>query len=92
MKDLWVVYGLVCKKGSDYITYIGITNNFSKRFEAHKNGTGAKFTKAFKPVYGAVLEYNLTKSGAAKREHVYKKLSKNLKIHLINTGRGMEKI
>lgn len=92
MKDTWVVYGLICKKGNSFVTYIGITNDFKKRFAAHKNGTGAKFTKAFKPVYGSILEFNLTKSTAAKREYVYKKLPGKVKNHLINTGLSLEKV
>ena len=44
--------------------YCGYTNDIDKRYEKHKNGKGAKYTKANKPVKLAYLAEYQTKSEA----------------------------
>ena len=42
------VYLLLSLGGKKPITYVGYTNNLSKRLKSHNNGTGAKFTRGRK--------------------------------------------
>lgn len=56
--------------------YTGITNNLTKRFLAHQNGTGAKALRGKGPLK---LLYSIEvgdKSEAAKIEYRFKQLSK----------------
>ena len=45
MKKYWV-YILRCENDSLYTRY---TDDLLKRYQAHKNGTGSKYTRSFKP-------------------------------------------
>ena len=45
MKKYWV-YILRCENDS---FYTGYTDDLLKRYLAHKNGTGSKYTRSFKP-------------------------------------------
>lgn len=63
--------------------YCGYTDDVEKRFEAHKSGKGAKYTRANKPVkviYSACFE---TKSEAMKEEHRIKHLTRDEKLEFI---------
>lgn len=63
--------------------YCGYTDDVEKRFELHKSGLGAKYTRANKPVkvlYTACFD---TKSEAMKEEYRIKHLSKEEKINFI---------
>lgn len=42
----WYLYLLECRRG----TYIGITNNLAKRYQAHCDGKGARYTRANPPL------------------------------------------
>lgn len=64
--------------------YCGYTDDVEKRYRLHKEGKGAKFTKANKPfklVY--TKEFN-TKQEAQKEEYRIKKLTRKQKEELIN--------
>lgn len=63
--------------------YCGYTDDVEKRFELHKSGLGAKYTRANKPVkilYTACFD---TKSEAMKEEYRIKHLSKEEKLSFI---------
>lgn len=63
--------------------YCGYTDDVEKRFEAHKAGKGAKYTRANKPVkivYTACFD---TKSEAMKEELRFKKMTKKEKIEFL---------
>ncbi len=63
--------------------YCGVTNDLEKRLKAHREGTGAKFTRAFKVeslVYSKEYE---SRSEAQKEEYRIKQLSKKEKLELI---------
>lgn len=79
----WIVYILKCGDGS---FYTGITNNLTKRLDAHGAGTGAKYTKGRGPFAVVYEEVCLNRSDASKRELSVKKLSRPQKLDLINTG------
>jgi len=66
--------------------YCGYTDDVEKRFEAHKSGTGAKYTRANKPVkilYKACFD---TKSEAQKHECKIKKMSRKDKLEFIKVN------
>lgn len=51
MPNLYIVYILRCEGNK---LYTGYTNDLEARFEKHKAGQGAKFTRSFKPLEIAV--------------------------------------
>lgn len=81
MKKKYYTYIILTK---DNTLYCGYTDDLEKRFEAHKNGTGAKYTRAHKPVkilYTACFD---TKSEAMKEEYRIKHLKREEKLEFIN--------
>ncbi|MBR2068463.1 MAG: GIY-YIG nuclease family protein [Candidatus Gastranaerophilales bacterium] len=68
--------------------YCGITPDMKKRYKAHIEGKGAKYTKSHKPkgiMYVDILE---DKSSALKEEYKIKKtLSRLKKMELINKNK-----
>jgi putative endonuclease len=44
--NIWYVYLLECRRG----TYVGITNNLARRYRAHCEGKGARYTRANPPL------------------------------------------
>lgn len=73
------VYILRCGDGS---LYTGWTNRFEKRLAAHRNGTGAKYTRGRGPLTPFYLEYMPDKSSAIRREAAIKKLPREKKLLL----------
>jgi len=74
------VYILKC---ADDTLYTGWTTDIEARLDAHKSGTGAKYTRGRGPL---VLVYNesfKTKSEAMRREVEIKKLNRAEKLQLI---------
>ncbi len=63
--------------------YCGYTDDIEKRYKKHLDGTGAKYTKANKPVKIAYMATFNTKSEAMKEEYRIKKLSRADKEKLI---------
>ena len=59
-------------KGSKPITYVGYTNNLSKRIKLHNHGKGAKFTRgrSWRLIY---KEHFKSKKVAISREYFIKK-------------------
>jgi len=66
------VYVIGSKSKSKFITYVGYTNNLSKRIILHNTGKGAKFTRGRK---WKILYYETfsSKNAAMKREFAIKK-------------------
>lgn len=62
--------------------YCGYTDDVAKRFKAHLEGRGAKYTRANKPVKVVYQKEFATKSEAMKEEFRIKHLSHNEKIKL----------
>jgi putative endonuclease len=80
MKKKDCVYILECNDGT---LYTGWTNDIDKRFKAHNDGKGAKYTKGRRPLKLVYLEELETKSEALKRENKIKKMTKDKKRQLI---------
>jgi len=77
----YFVYILEC---NDTSLYTGITNDLKKRTLAHNTlKTGAKYTKARRPVTLIYHEEYTTKSEAMKREAEIKKFTREQKLKLI---------
>lgn len=74
------VYILKCK---DETLYTGWTNDLEKRFKAHKEGKGAKYTRGRGPLELVYFEEYEEKSSALKREYEIKKMKREDKLKLI---------
>ncbi|MGV3024916.1 GIY-YIG nuclease family protein [Clostridium thermobutyricum] len=74
------VYILKCK---DETLYTGWTNDLEKRFKAHKEGKGAKYTRGRGPLELVYFEEYEEKSSALKREYEIKKMKRADKLKLI---------
>lgn len=67
----------------DNTLYCGYTDDPKKRFEKHKEGTAAKYTRAHKPLKIVYLKEFETKSEAMKEEYRIKHLTRPQKVALI---------
>lgn len=76
----WLVYILRCRDGS---LYTGITNDLSRRLQAHAAGKASRYTRSRLPVRLAYQEPQATKSLALKREAAIKALSRAAKLRLV---------
>ena len=81
----WQVYILKCADGS---LYTGIAVDIEERIAAHKDGTGAKYTRSRLPVTLAYTEAAENRSTASRREAAIKKLSRTDKLLLIDSWSG----
>lgn len=70
----------------DNTLYCGYTDDPKSRFEKHKAGLAAKYTRAHKPVKMVYLKEFATKSEAMKEEYRIKKLSRPQKEILIKSA------
>lgn len=75
----WTLYILRCGDGS---LYTGITNDLSRRFDAHVAGTGAKYTRGRGPLEIIHQEIHPDRSSASKREYAVKAMSRREKLTL----------
>ncbi|MGC9310544.1 MAG: GIY-YIG nuclease family protein [Candidatus Aenigmatarchaeota archaeon] len=83
----WIVYLLGCR---DRTFYCGITNDLPKRLEAHRAGTGAKYTKSRRPftLLGEITVPD--KSTAAKVEYLIKQQPKFVKLRIFRECRNYD--
>lgn len=65
--------------------YCGYTDNVEKRFQAHLEGKGAKYTRSNKPVKIVFQQEFLSKHEALQAEYRIKKLTRNKKLNLIKS-------
>lgn len=79
------VYMLLCK--GDRI-YTGYATDVQKRFEAHKSGKGAKFTKAFPPEKILKVFELETKHDAMRLEFLIKRQPLEIKKECIKLPEG----
>lgn len=83
MQPLAFAYLLKCADGS---LYAGWTNNPDARLKAHNNGTGAKYTRARRPVTLVYLERCEDKCAAMRREAQLKRMTRQQKLSLITSS------
>ena len=83
MNKKYYVYILLTENNT---YYCGYTDDVEKRYQAHLEGKGAKYTRAKKAVAVRYFEKVSDKSSALKREIAIKKLSRPQKESLIKKG------
>lgn len=76
------VYIVECQ---DHTLYTGMARNVSQRIAQHNAGTGAKYTRARRPVILRYQEVVGSRSQALKREWAIKQLSRKQKLKLIQS-------
>ena len=86
MQNYYYVYLIVSKRKNKLFSYVGYSNNISKRIKLHNSGKGAKFTKGnyWELIYKKKYK---NKSTAMKQEYLLKKnykLRKLIKQKYIN--------
>ena len=81
----YFVYMLLCSDGS---YYTGYTSNVLSRFERHKKGHGARYTKMRQPKTIAYLQRFTTRRAAMRRERQMKALSHDQKLDLARRHRS----
>lgn len=79
MDKTWYVYLLRCGDGS---LYCGITDDVSRRLEAHTAGKGAKYTRGRGPLELVYTEACESHSDALKREIAIKRMKRTEKLAL----------
>lgn len=82
MENNWYLYILRCGDGT---LYTGITTDVERRLEAHRSGTGAKYTRGRGPLTVAYREICGSHSDALKRELAVKKLTREQKEALMQS-------
>ena len=78
----YYVYIIRCKDGS---YYTGHAKDVEKRFDMHKKGRGAKYTRMHEPEKLVYVEPFESRSEAMRRERKIKTLSHDKKQQLINS-------
>ena len=81
--ESYFVYLLLCDDGS---YYTGYTNNVALRFERHKKGYGARYTRIRRPKRVVYVEEFRTRGAAIRRELQIKSLSHREKHELVSIG------
>jgi putative endonuclease len=82
----WYVYLLRCADGT---LYTGITTDPRRRLRQHNSGrTGARYTRARRPVELVHLEAVASRSAAARREAAIRRLGHAAKAALARPGGG----
>ncbi len=77
MSSVWYLYLIECKGGT---LYAGISTDVTRRYAEHVAGTGARYTRAFKPLRLIGSKLCGSRSAALKAELALKKLPKGEKI------------
>jgi putative endonuclease len=73
----WCLYLLECKGGA---YYAGITNNLEARFSAHKEGRGARYTRANPPLRILATKPYADRSAASIAEAQLKRIPRDEKL------------
>lgn len=68
----WYLYLIECADGS---IYTGITVDVIARYEAHRNGSGARYTRSHPPARLLGVDTHLNRSTASKAEHKIKQMT-----------------
>ena len=80
----WFVYII---RSDDDSLYTGVTTDVERRFDEHSDGPrGARFFNGRKPVEIVYTEPGHSRSSALQREAVIKKMSRQEKVELLESG------
>ena len=77
---MWFVYIIKCV---DKSLYTGVTNDLKRRFDAHKKGKGAKYTRSHKPQKIVFFEKHAKKIVALRREREIKDWTREEKVNFL---------
>jgi len=77
---MWFVYIIKCVDGS---LYTGSTNDLEKRFKAHKEGKGGRYTRSHIPERIVFFEKHAKKIVALRREREIKNWDRKEKLKFI---------
>ncbi|MAF82827.1 MAG: GIY-YIG nuclease family protein [Gammaproteobacteria bacterium] len=80
---MWTVYIVHC---ADNSLYTGIAKDVEERISLHNAGRGAKYTRSRRPVRLVYSESVATRATALRREIEIKRLKRDDKKKLIDTG------
>ncbi|HEY3299401.1 MAG TPA: GIY-YIG nuclease family protein [Methylophilaceae bacterium] len=80
--NTWYLYLLECVGGS---YYAGITNDLTARFNAHQQGKGARYTRAFPPLQILAAKSYPDRSSASVAEAKLKRLARAKKLSFFAT-------
>jgi len=80
MEGSWYLYILRCGDGT---LYTGITNDVTKRFQAHCCGKGAKYTRGRGPLELVYRENCGAHPNALRREREVKKMTRLQKLQML---------
>ena len=82
----WFVYLIECADGS---LYTGITVDVAARFQAHRQGKGARYTRSHPPLRILATEAHPDRAAASRAEYRIKQLSAEAKrayVKRLNAG------
>lgn len=82
---IWHLYLIECIDGS---YYTGITTDVERRFEQHKQGVAARYTRSHKPLHVLTSRAVGTRSQALKAELAVKRLPKEDKLSAVVSSTG----
>lgn len=84
---MWYVYIIRC---ADDTLYTGVTTDVARRFEEHRTGVGAKYTRTHKAVELVYQEECVSRAAACKREAEIKSWPRSKKCALIRARSSRE--
>lgn len=76
----WTIYLARCSDGT---LYTGVTTDPERRLAEHNSGCGGAYTRSRGPVIFVYWEPAMDRSGALRREHAIKRLSRAQKEALV---------
>lgn len=79
----WWLYVLECRRG---VLYTGIAKDVEARFDAHRSGAGAMFTRRNRPVRIVARAALATRGEALRAEYALKQLSRSEKLRWCAEG------
>jgi putative endonuclease len=85
MSDSWWLYVLLC--ANDRL-YVGIAKDVDLRFEAHRSGKGAFYTRLNAPLRILARQPQPSRSAALKAEYALKQLSRPQKLSWVASMPG----
>ena len=80
---IWWLYVLECRGG---VLYTGIARDVDARFAAHRNGTGAIFTRLNRPLRILAKATLATRGDALRAEYAFKQASRADKLQWCAAG------
>ena len=81
--EAWWLYVLECRGG---VLYTGIAKDVDARFQAHVNGTGARYTRWKQPLRIVARVSIATKGEALRAEHALKQATRAEKLRWCDAG------